>query len=79
MLGDSSDAVWGVMDMVPRIDFPDIRKKVTIRLGAGNLLIIPREGDAYNLVRFYIELPKGIKPGCVELEDLQRTAKHILG
>lgn len=79
MLGDSSDAVWGVMDMVPRTDFPDIRKKVTIRSGAGNLLIIPREGDAYNLVRFYIELPKGTKPGCVKLEDLQRTAKHILG
>lgn len=79
MLGDSSDAVWGVMDMVPRTDFPDIRKKATIRSGAGNLLIIPREGDAYNLVRFYIELPRGTKPGEVKLKDLQNTAKHILG
>ncbi|EAU29462.1 conserved hypothetical protein [Aspergillus terreus NIH2624] len=79
MLGDSTDAVWGVMDMVPRTDFPDIRKKSTIRSKAGNLLIIPREGDAYNLVRFYIELPRGTKPREVKLEDLQNTARRILG
>ena len=78
MLGDSTDAVWGVMDMVPRTDFPDIRKKSTIRSKAGNLLIIPREGDAYNLVRFYIELPRGTKPREVKLEDLQNTARRIL-
>ncbi|KAF9894387.1 hypothetical protein FE257_007890 [Aspergillus nanangensis] len=78
MLGDSTDAVWGVMDMVPRTDFPDIRKKSTIRSEAGNLLIIPREGDAYNLVRFYIELPRGTKPREVKLEDLQNTARSIL-
>lgn len=28
MIGDSSDSVWGVMDIDPRTDFPDIRKKV---------------------------------------------------
>lgn len=78
MVGDSSDAVWGVMDMVPRTDFPDIRKKATIRSQAGNLLIIPREGDARNLTRFYIELPAGTRPKEVRLEDLQRTARSIL-
>jgi phenol 2-monooxygenase len=78
MIGDSSDAVWGVMDMVPRTDFPDIRKKTTIRSAAGNLLIIPREGDAYNLTRFYIELPPGTKAKEVKLEDLQQSAKAIL-
>ncbi|PYI05529.1 phenol 2-monooxygenase [Aspergillus sclerotiicarbonarius CBS 121057] len=78
MIGDSTDAVWGVMDMVPRTDFPDIRKKSTIRSRAGNLLIIPREGDSYSLTRFYIELPTGVKAKDVRLEDLQSAAKKIL-
>ncbi|EAU34080.1 conserved hypothetical protein [Aspergillus terreus NIH2624] len=78
MVGDSTDAVWGVMDMVPRTNFPDIRKKATVRSKAGNLLIIPREGDNYNLTRFYIELPAGTKAKEVKLEDLQQTAKKIL-
>jgi phenol 2-monooxygenase len=38
MIGDSTDAVWGVMDIYPRTDFPDIRKKATIHSAAGNLL-----------------------------------------
>lgn len=75
MIGDSTDAVWGVMDIYPRTNFPDIRKKATIRSDAGNLLIIPREGGS--LVRFYMELPKGTVAKNVKLEDLHRTAKRI--
>ncbi|OIW26221.1 hypothetical protein CONLIGDRAFT_466436 [Coniochaeta ligniaria NRRL 30616] len=75
MLGDTSDAVWGVMDVFPRTDFPDIRKKVVIHADAGNLIIIPREGDA--LVRFYIELPGGTKVADVTLESLQAQARKI--
>ncbi|KAG5721766.1 hypothetical protein E4T56_gene15691, partial [Termitomyces sp. T112] len=67
MIGDSSDAVWGVMDMVPRTNFPDFRKKSTIRSKAGNILIIPREGDNDNLTRFYIELAPGTNPKDVTL------------
>ncbi|KAH8422364.1 uncharacterized protein LDX57_000120 [Aspergillus melleus] len=78
MIGDSSDAVWGVMDMVPRTDYPDIRKKSSIRSRAGNLLIIPREGDSDNLTRFYIELPAGTRARDVKLEDLQTAARNIL-
>ncbi|KAJ5611360.1 hypothetical protein N7510_008079 [Penicillium lagena] len=77
MIGDSSDAVWGVMDMVPRTDFPDIRKKTTIRSTAGNILIIPREGESNNLTRLYIELPPGTNPKDVKLENLQRQAQRI--
>lgn len=75
MVGDSSDAVWGVMDMVPRTDFPDIRKKTSIRSKEGNLLIIPREGRT--LTRFYIELPPGTNAKEVKLENLQRQAQKI--
>ncbi|PYH49728.1 putative phenol 2-monooxygenase [Aspergillus saccharolyticus JOP 1030-1] len=78
MIGDSTDAVWGVMDMVPRTDYPDIRKKSTIRSKAGNLLIIPREGESDNLTRFYIELPAGTRAKDVKLEDLQQAARLIL-
>jgi phenol 2-monooxygenase len=77
MIGDSSDAVWGVMDMVPRTNFPDVRKKSTIRSKSGNLIIIPREGENNNLTRFYIELARGIDPKKVTLEDLQAQAQSI--
>lgn len=79
MIGDSTDAVWGVMDMVPRTDFPDIRKKASIRTKSGSLLIIPREGESRSLTRFYIELPPGTRAKDVKLEDLQQTASNILG
>jgi phenol 2-monooxygenase len=77
MIGDSSDAVWGVMDMVPRTNFPDIRKKSTIRSKAGNILIIPREGESNNLTRFYIELAPRTNPKNVTLESLQQQAQTI--
>lgn len=75
MLGDSTDTVWGVMDIYPLTDFPDIRRKCTIHSSSGNLLIIPREGGS--LVRFYIQLPAGSQPKDVTLADLQRTAQAI--
>ncbi|KAI1454977.1 FAD binding domain-containing protein [Annulohypoxylon moriforme] len=75
MIGDSSDAVWGVIDLYPRTNFPDIRKKVVINSNVGNLMIIPREGDF--LVRFYIEL-KDVVAKDVTLEQLHNQARLIL-
>ncbi|CAN9312573.1 unnamed protein product [Alternaria alternata] len=75
MLGDTSDTVWGVMDIYPLTSFPDIRRKCTIHSAAGNLLIIPREGG--QLVRFYIQLPAGVHPKEVKLADLQDQARRI--
>ena len=75
MIGDSTDAVWGVMDVYPRTNFPDIRKKATLHSNFGNLLLIPREGGS--LVRFYIELPHGTIAKNVHLEDLHCTARQI--
>jgi phenol 2-monooxygenase len=75
MLGDTSDTVWGVMDIYPLTSFPDIRRKCTIHSISGNLLIIPREGG--QLVRFYIQLPAGVAPKAVKLEDLQDQARRI--
>jgi hypothetical protein len=46
MIGDSSDSIWGVMDIFPRTNFPDIRKKVVMQSEAGSIIIIPREGGS---------------------------------
>ncbi|KAI8635036.1 FAD binding domain-containing protein [Xylariaceae sp. FL1651] len=76
MVGESSDEVWGVMDVYPRTDFPDIRKKVIIKSESGNVVIIPREGDS--LVRLYIELSGGgAAAKDVTLAQLHEKARLI--
>jgi len=74
MVGDSTDAVWGVMDIYPRTSFPDIRKKAILHSDAGNLMIIPREGDY--LVRFYVEL-QGASVKDVTFSTLEEKARLI--
>ena len=52
--GDSTDYVWGVLDIVPITDFPDIRHRCAIHsANAGSVMVIPRENK---LVRLYIQL-----------------------
>lgn len=52
--GESTDYIWGVLDIVPITNLPDIRKRCAIHsVSDGSMMIIPREG---NLVRFYIQL-----------------------
>ncbi|QKX53821.1 uncharacterized protein TRUGW13939_00901, partial [Talaromyces rugulosus] len=52
--GETTDFVWGVLDMVPTTDFPDIRKRCSIHSkNNGSIMIIPRENQ---LVRLYIQL-----------------------
>ncbi|WQF78480.1 Putative FAD-binding domain, phenol hydroxylase dimerization domain, Thioredoxin-like superfamily [Colletotrichum destructivum] len=43
MKGETTDAIWGVMDIVPITDFPDIRSRTVIHSTSGALMIIPRE------------------------------------
>lgn len=57
-------------------DFPDIRKKSTIRSPNGSVLIIPREDPG--LVRFYVELPHGTKSREVRLETIHEIARRIM-
>ncbi|KAI5962614.1 uncharacterized protein KGF55_003690 [Candida pseudojiufengensis] len=54
MEGEHTDFVWGVMDIVPITNFPDIRSRCAVHSkDSGSMMIIPREND---LVRFYIQL-----------------------
>jgi phenol 2-monooxygenase/3-hydroxybenzoate 4-monooxygenase len=57
LVGDAANQAWGVMDILPLTDFPDIRHKVAIQSShGGNIIIIPREGG--HLVRLYVEMDK---------------------
>ncbi|KAJ7040745.1 FAD binding domain-containing protein [Mycena alexandri] len=53
MEGSQTEHVWGVVDMVPRTNFPDIRVKCVVHSETGTCMIIPREDDK---VRLYIQL-----------------------
>ncbi|KAI0016573.1 FAD binding domain-containing protein [Xylariomycetidae sp. FL0641] len=54
MQGEMTDYIWGVLDIVPITDFPDIRNRCMIHsASSGSLMIIPRENK---LVRLYIQL-----------------------
>lgn len=57
--GEATDFIWGVMDVVPLTDFPDIRMRCAIHSAEhGSLMVIPREN---RLVRLYIQL-KEVRP-----------------
>ncbi|KIK79159.1 hypothetical protein PAXRUDRAFT_16476 [Paxillus rubicundulus Ve08.2h10] len=45
--------IWGVLDMVPGTDFPDVRNKCLIHSNNGSCLLVPREADG---IRIYIQL-----------------------
>ncbi|KAI9369456.1 FAD binding domain-containing protein [Aspergillus egyptiacus] len=52
--GESTDYIWGVLDIVPITDFPDIRMRCAIHsANSGSVMVIPRENK---LVRLYIQL-----------------------
>lgn len=53
--GDQANHAWGVMDVFADTDFPDVRKKCTVKSSSGrNILLIPREGGF--LFRLYVDL-----------------------
>ncbi|TQV92542.1 FAD binding domain-containing protein [Cordyceps javanica] len=59
--GDSTDYIWGVLDIVPITDFPDIRMRCAIHSAdSGSIMIIPREKK---LVRVYVQLTTTAKVG----------------
>ncbi|PYH33926.1 FAD binding domain protein [Aspergillus neoniger CBS 115656] len=62
----SGDTTWGVVDIAPITDFPDIRQSCAIHAGdRGSIMTAPREN---RLVRFYI-YPKGDGRLSVEGKD----------
>ncbi|KAK0941337.1 hypothetical protein LTR29_007181 [Friedmanniomyces endolithicus] len=59
--GESTDFIWGVLDIVPITDFPDIRMRCAVHSAThGSVMVIPRENK---LVRLYIQLTNTSKVG----------------
>ncbi|KAL2871463.1 putative phenol monooxygenase [Aspergillus lucknowensis] len=69
--GESTDHIWGVVDLVIDTDFPDIRRRTAIHSPAGSVMVIPRERIATGdyLTRLYVQVPE------IEIEagDDQKT------
>src|SRR5699024_3605909 len=80
--GDQANHAWGVMDIYADTDFPDVRKKCTIKSGIGrSILLIPREGGF--LFRLYVDLGEVAEDdgGAIRMtpvEDIIAQANDIM-
>lgn len=77
--GDSTDYIWGVLDIIPITDFPDIRMRCAIHsASSGSVMVIPRENK---LVRLYIQLTtteKNAANGGAKYDRSKITPEYIL-
>jgi phenol 2-monooxygenase len=77
--GDSTDYIWGVLDIVPITDFPDIRMRCAIHsASSGSVMVIPRENK---LVRLYIQLTtteNAAEGGASKVDRSKITPETIL-
>ncbi|ORY71420.1 phenol hydroxylase [Pseudomassariella vexata] len=73
--GEATDFIWGVMDIIPITDFPDIRMRCAIHSAEnGSLMVIPRENK---LVRLYIQL-KEVTPDASGRADRTKIAPELI-
>jgi phenol 2-monooxygenase (NADPH) len=70
MDGETSDHVFGVIDLVPQTEYPDIHAAGNITTEEGTLLHVVREfrRDGYPLIRIYVPLD-GIDAGATSNDD----------
>ncbi|MBE3050190.1 FAD-dependent monooxygenase [Candidatus Bathyarchaeota archaeon] len=76
--GEATDHIWGVLDIIPITDFPDIRMRCAIHSAEhGSLMIIPREKK---MVRLYIQLKEVTPDPTTGRADTSKiTPETILG
>jgi len=75
MVGEQTDYIWGVIDVIPETDFPDVRGRCAIHsANSGSIMVIPREDD---LVRFYIQLPETAAAGQ-RVDKTKFTSERIV-
>lgn len=76
--GDLTDSVFGVIDIVPKSNFPDIRRVSYIRAATGTVLLVPRSNKE---VRLYIPVESGgalPDPRDVSFERILAAARTIM-
>ncbi|GAA1365741.1 FAD-dependent monooxygenase [Arthrobacter rhombi] len=75
MAGEQAKHAWGVMDVLAKTDFPDIRTKCAIQShDGGSILLIPREGG--HLFRMYVDL--GVVPENDNGQVRKTTIEQII-
>ncbi|KAI0842791.1 putative phenol 2-monooxygenase [Hypoxylon sp. FL0890] len=73
--GEATDFIWGVLDVIPLTDFPDIRMRCAIHSAEnGSLMIIPRENK---MVRLYIQL-KEVTPDASGRADRSKITPDLI-
>ncbi|KAK4180901.1 putative monooxygenase [Triangularia setosa] len=73
--GEATDFIWGVMDIIPITDFPDIRMRCAIHsANDGSLMVIPREN---HMVRLYIQL-KEVTPDASGRADRTKITPELI-
>ncbi|KAF2794244.1 hypothetical protein K505DRAFT_374785 [Melanomma pulvis-pyrius CBS 109.77] len=73
--GEPTDFIWGVLDVIPITDFPDIRMRCAVHsASSGSLMVIPRENK---LVRLYIQLTE-IKPDASGRADRSQITPQTI-
>ncbi|KAI1758784.1 putative phenol 2-monooxygenase [Hypoxylon sp. FL1150] len=73
--GEATDFIWGVLDIIPITDFPDIRMRCAIHSAEhGSLMVIPRENK---LVRLYIQL-KEVTPDASGRADRSKITPDVI-
>ncbi|KAF2262220.1 hypothetical protein CC78DRAFT_618728 [Lojkania enalia] len=73
--GEPTDFIWGVLDVIPITDFPDIRMRCAVHSAeSGSLMVIPRENK---LVRLYIQLTE-VKPDTSGRADRSRINPEMI-
>ncbi|KAH9851893.1 FAD binding domain-containing protein [Lenzites betulinus] len=77
MEGDMSDFIWGVIDIDPDTDYPDVRNLGVIHSMSGSALMIPREG---NLLRLYVQLSDAdvLDPETGRLDKARTSPEKVL-
>ncbi|OCK74799.1 FAD binding domain protein [Lepidopterella palustris CBS 459.81] len=71
--GDLTDSTWGVLNMVPKTNFPDIRKVFVVHSTRGTVMGVPRESK---MVRFYISMDGGNRHTALDAKSV--TAESIV-
>ncbi|KAM0150407.1 hypothetical protein ACHAPG_008835 [Botrytis cinerea] len=79
--GEQTDFIWGVLDIIPITNFPDIRMRCAIHSSkSGSMMVIPRENK---LVRLYIqitttEIGSTVERGSINPKMILDSARKIM-
>ncbi|KAK4184066.1 putative phenol 2-monooxygenase [Podospora australis] len=76
--GDLTDSVFGVVDFVPKSNFPDLRRVCYLRAATGTILLVPRSNKE---VRMYIPVESGTvlpDPKDLTFDRVMDAARKII-